>query len=110
MDQQIRTPFTELVGVRHPVVQTGMGWVSGARLVSGTANAGGLGILASATMSYEELEKAIVEVKGRTVKVTGPRGSLERSFDHRVAQPRGVKCGVFCQNGSDRVDLKRPFC
>ncbi|MGB0190187.1 MAG: NAD(P)H-dependent flavin oxidoreductase [Nocardioides sp.] len=43
-----------------------MGWVSGARLVSGTANAGGLGILASATMSYEELEKAIVEVKGRT--------------------------------------------
>ena len=66
MDQQIRTPFTELVGVRHPVVQTGMGWVSGARLVSGTANAGGLGILASATMSYEELEKAIVEVKGRT--------------------------------------------
>ena len=66
IEQQIRTPFTDLVGVRHPVVQTGMGWVSGARLVSGTANAGGLGILASATMSYEELEKAIVEVKGRT--------------------------------------------
>ncbi|MEC9052174.1 MAG: nitronate monooxygenase, partial [Actinomycetota bacterium] len=66
IEQQIRTPFTDLVGVRHPVVQTGMGWVSGARLVSGTANAGGLGILASATMSYEELERAIVEVKGRT--------------------------------------------
>jgi NAD(P)H-dependent flavin oxidoreductase YrpB (nitropropane dioxygenase family) len=66
IEQRIRTPFTDLVGVRHPVVQTGMGWVSGARLVSGTANAGGLGILASATMSYEELEKAIVEVKGRT--------------------------------------------
>jgi NAD(P)H-dependent flavin oxidoreductase YrpB (nitropropane dioxygenase family) len=64
--QLIRTPFTDLVGVRHPVVQTGMGWVSGPRLVSATANAGGLGILASATMSHEELEKAIVEVKGRT--------------------------------------------
>ncbi len=66
IEQRIRTPFTDLVGVRHPVVQTGMGWVSGARLVSGTANAGGLGILASATMTYEELDRAIVEVKGRT--------------------------------------------
>jgi NAD(P)H-dependent flavin oxidoreductase YrpB (nitropropane dioxygenase family) len=66
IDQVLATPFTELTGVRHPVVQTGMGWVSGPRLVVGTANAGGLGILASATMTFEELEKAIVEVKGRT--------------------------------------------
>jgi len=66
VEQLLKTPFTELTGVRHPVVQTGMGWVSGPRLVVGTANAGGLGILASATMTFEELEKAIVEVKGRT--------------------------------------------
>ncbi|TIC80664.1 nitronate monooxygenase [Nocardioides sp. GY 10113] len=64
--QLLRTPFTDLVGVLHPVVQTGMGWVSGPRLVSGTANAGGLGILASATMTFDELEKAIIEVKSRT--------------------------------------------
>ncbi|HET7532630.1 MAG TPA: nitronate monooxygenase [Nocardioidaceae bacterium] len=66
IDQLIRTPFTELVGVRHPVVQTGMGWVAGPRLVTATANAGGLGILASATMSYDELAAAIREVKERT--------------------------------------------
>lgn len=65
-EQQLRTPLTDLVGIRHPVVQTGMGWVAGPRLVSGTANAGGLGILASATMTIGELEQAIVEVKGRT--------------------------------------------
>ncbi|WP_141013170.1 NAD(P)H-dependent flavin oxidoreductase [Nocardioides sambongensis] len=64
--QALRTPFTDLVGVPHPIVQTGMGWVSGPRLVSGTANAGGLGILASATMTFAELEKAIIEVKSRT--------------------------------------------
>jgi len=64
--QLLRTPLTDLVGVRHPVVQTGMGWVAGPRLVSATANAGGLGILASATMKTDELEKAIVEVQGRT--------------------------------------------
>lgn len=66
IEQLLRTPLTELVGVRHPVVQTGMGWVSGPRLVSGTANAGGLGIIASATMTIAELERAIVKVKERT--------------------------------------------
>ena len=64
--QQLRTRLTELTGVRHPVVQTGMGWVAGPRLVSGTANAGGLGILAGATMTLTELEQAIIEVRGRT--------------------------------------------
>jgi len=71
IDQLLRTPLTELTGVRHPVVQTGMGWVSGPRLVTGTANAGGLGILASATMTYDELERAIVEVKQRTERPFG---------------------------------------
>ena len=52
---RLRTPLTELVGIEHPVVQTGMGWVAGARLVAATSNAGGLGILASATMTLDEL-------------------------------------------------------
>ncbi|MFF3640839.1 NAD(P)H-dependent flavin oxidoreductase [Streptomyces sp. NPDC002564] len=60
------TPLTALVGVRHPIVQTGMGWVAGPRLVSATANAGALGILASATMTVEQLRTAVREVKSRT--------------------------------------------
>ena len=63
---RLRTPLTDLVGVEHPVVQTGMGWVAGARLVSATANAGGLGILASATMTLDELATAITKVKAAT--------------------------------------------
>lgn len=62
----IETALTRLVGVRHPVVQTGMGWVSGPRLTAATAEAGGLGILGSATMTYEQLEAAIRETKTRT--------------------------------------------
>ncbi len=98
IDQLIRTPFTDLVGVRHPVVQTGMGWVSGARLVSGTANAGGLGILASATMSLAELEAAIVEVKGRTdqpfgVNLRADAGDAEARCDLLVEH--GVKVASF---------------
>ena len=60
------TALTRLVGVRHPIVQTGMGWVAGPRLVSATADAGALGILASATMSPERLRSAVREVASRT--------------------------------------------
>jgi NAD(P)H-dependent flavin oxidoreductase YrpB (nitropropane dioxygenase family) len=56
----------ERVGLRVPLVQTGMGWVAGPRLVAATCAAGGLGILASATMTVEELATAIAEVRSRT--------------------------------------------
>lgn len=65
-DARIETPLTRLVGVRHPLVQTGMGWVAGPRLVSAAADAGALGILASATMTVEQLRAAIREVASRT--------------------------------------------
>jgi len=92
IEQLLRTPLTDLVGVRHPVVQTGMGWVAGPRLVSGTANAGGLGILASATMTLEELEKAIVEVKARTDNPFGVnlRADAGDAID---------RCGLLIEHG-----------
>ncbi|MFD3585137.1 NAD(P)H-dependent flavin oxidoreductase [Streptomyces sp. NPDC058683] len=62
----METALTRLVGVRYPIVQTGMGWVAGPRLVSATANAGALGILASATMTLDQLRAAIAEVRCRT--------------------------------------------
>ena len=83
----LATELTRLVGVRHPVVQTGMGWVAGPRLVSATANAGGLGIIASATMTLEELAAAIVETKRRT------------------DNPFGVNLRSDASDAIDRVDL-----
>lgn len=62
----LRTRLCELVGVRYPVVQTGMGWVAGPRLASAASEAGALGILASATMSLDQLKNAIAEVQSRT--------------------------------------------
>jgi NAD(P)H-dependent flavin oxidoreductase YrpB (nitropropane dioxygenase family) len=62
----IGTRLTGLLGIRHPVVQAAMGYVSGPRLAAATSSAGGLGQLASATMSLAELEAAIAETAGRT--------------------------------------------
>ena len=35
-DRRLHTAFCDLVGVRYPIIQTGMGWVSGSRPVSYT--------------------------------------------------------------------------
>ncbi|HEY2639223.1 MAG TPA: nitronate monooxygenase [Streptosporangiaceae bacterium] len=62
----IKTRLTELTGIRYPIVQTGMGYVAGARLAAATARAGGLGIIGSATMTLDALRIAVAEVKART--------------------------------------------
>jgi NAD(P)H-dependent flavin oxidoreductase YrpB (nitropropane dioxygenase family) len=62
----IRTRLTELLGTRCPIVQAAMGYVSGARLAAAVSQAGGLGLIASATMSPAELRSAIKQVKDRT--------------------------------------------
>ncbi|MEI7517616.1 MAG: (3aS,4S,5R,7aS)-5-hydroxy-7a-methyl-1-oxo-octahydro-1H-indene-4-carboxyl-CoA dehydrogenase [Mycobacteriaceae bacterium] len=84
---RIQTALTRMVGIEHPVVQTGMGWVAGARLVSATANAGGLGILAAATMTIDELATAITKVKAATDR------------------PFGVNIRADAADAGDRVDL-----
>lgn len=62
----LTTRLTELVGIRYPIVQTGMGWVATPQLAAATSAAGGLGILAAATMSLDELRRAVKEVRERT--------------------------------------------
>ncbi|HEX6422136.1 MAG TPA: nitronate monooxygenase [Acidimicrobiales bacterium] len=62
----LRTRFCELVGCRLPIVQTGMGWVSGASLTAATSAAGGFGILAAVTMTAEQQDEAVRAVAART--------------------------------------------
>ncbi len=66
MNDTLQTAACALFGIRYPIVQTGMGYVAGARLAAATSEAGGLGIIASATLNYDELETAIHKVKERT--------------------------------------------
>ncbi|MFG2024461.1 NAD(P)H-dependent flavin oxidoreductase [Streptomyces sp. NPDC048825] len=94
----METALTKLVGVRHPIVQTGMGWVAGPRLVSASANAGALGILASATMTVEELRGAVREVKSRTdapfgVNLRADAGDARERV--RIIIDEGVKVASF---------------
>jgi NAD(P)H-dependent flavin oxidoreductase YrpB (nitropropane dioxygenase family) len=83
----LHTPICDLFRVDVPIVQTGMGWVAGPRLVSATAEAGALGILASATMTYAQLASAIREVKARTDR------------------PFGVNLRADAEDATERVEL-----
>ncbi|MGW1779685.1 NAD(P)H-dependent flavin oxidoreductase [Streptomyces sp. NPDC002143] len=92
------TALTRLVGVRHPIVQTGMGWVAGPRLVSATANAGALGILASATMTLDQLRSAVREVRSRTGAPFGVnlRADAADAGDRvRIILDEGVRVASF---------------
>ncbi|WP_405976640.1 nitronate monooxygenase [Streptomyces sp. NBC_00988] len=94
----METALTRLVGVRHPIVQTGMGWVAGPRLVSATANAGALGILASATMTTDRLRDAVREVKSRTREPFGVnlRADATDAGDRvRIIIEEGVRVASF---------------
>jgi|SRR5579875_188141 len=96
----LRTRLCELVGVRYPIVQTGMGWVAGPRLVAATANAGALGILASATMTFDQLRAAVAEVKAKTAAPFGVnmRTDAPDVVDRvRLLVEEGVRVASFAQ-------------
>ena len=102
----LRTPICGLFGVDYPIVQTGMGWVSTPELTAATANAGGLGILASGTLTLAETDAAI----GRIAELTGrPFGVNMRGDAPDVADRakllvrHGVRVASFALAPSERV-------
>src|SRR4051794_4178626 len=97
---RLHTRLCDLAGVRYPIVQTGMGWVAGASLTSATAEAGGGGIIASATMDLKQLRRAVGEVKSRTTKPFGVnlRADASDVKDRiRLMRDEGVKIASFAQ-------------
>ncbi|MBN9792604.1 MULTISPECIES: nitronate monooxygenase family protein [unclassified Pseudonocardia] len=68
----LRTRFTEVFGVEHPVVQGGMQWVGRAELVAAVAEAGGLGFLTALTQpTPEDLAREIARCRELTDKPFG---------------------------------------
>jgi nitronate monooxygenase len=68
----MKTRFTEMFGVEHPIAQGGMQWVGRAELVSAVANAGGLGFLTALTQpTPEALSREIARTRSMTDKPFG---------------------------------------
>ncbi|HIM66679.1 MAG TPA: nitronate monooxygenase, partial [Acidimicrobiia bacterium] len=89
-ETRLHTRFCGLVGVRYPIVQTGMGWVSGPALTAATADAGGLGILAAAPLTFDQMVVAVDDVRGATdapfgVNLRTDSDDVERRVEHLIA-------------------------
>jgi nitronate monooxygenase len=68
----LKTRFTELLGIEHPIVQGGMQWVGRAELASAVSNAGGLGILTGLTQpTPQALKDEIARCRQMTSKPFG---------------------------------------
>ena len=94
----LHTRACELFGVRYPIVQTGMGYVSDAGLTAATAEAGALGILSAALLSHDELAVAIKAVRARTdrpfgVNIRADQPDVERRID--LLATTGVQVASF---------------
>jgi nitronate monooxygenase len=68
----LKTRFTEMFGIEHPIVQGGMQWVGRAELVSAVANAGALGFITALTQpTPDDLRKEIARCREMTDKPFG---------------------------------------
>ncbi len=102
----LRTVICDLFGVRYPIAAAGMGWVSTPELTAAAANAGGLGILASGTLTVAETEAAI----GRTRELTAApfgvniRGDAPDLPDRaKLLTRNGVRVASFALAPKERV-------
>jgi nitronate monooxygenase len=67
MEQVFKTKITEMLGIRHPVIQGGMMWMANPEFVSAVSNSGALGIMTALSYdSPEELAAAISKTRTLT--------------------------------------------
>ena len=71
MPPALHTEICDLLGIRYPIIQTGMGWVAKPELVAAVSNAGAIGFLAAATIPPREVEAEIEAIKKLTDKPFG---------------------------------------
>lgn len=67
----LKTPLTEALGCRIPVIQTAMGWIAKPELVAATSNAGAFGFLAAAVMTPQEAKDEIARLRDMTQHAFG---------------------------------------
>jgi len=72
----MKTRITEMVGIKVPIVLSGMSWISTPKMVAAVSNAGGLGILATGPLNAAQTREAIREIRKLTDKPFGANASL----------------------------------
>ena len=101
--------ITKLFGIKYPIIQAGMVWVSGYKLAAAVSNSGGLGLIGAGSMYPDVLREHIQKCKRATNKPFGVNlplfyPDLEQVFNIIVEE--GVKI-VFTSAGNPKLLTKR---
>jgi NAD(P)H-dependent flavin oxidoreductase YrpB (nitropropane dioxygenase family) len=102
----LHTKICDLLDIRYPIIQTGMGWVATPELVAGASNAGAIGFLAAATIPPNEVEAEIEKVKKLTEKSFGVNFLMDAPGADVIAEAiirQGVKAAGY--NRAPSADL-----
>ncbi|KAK6361288.1 hypothetical protein TWF730_005023 [Orbilia blumenaviensis] len=63
MEQQIKTPLTDLLGIKHPILLAGMARTSSSELAAAVSNAGGLGTVGGLGYTPAQLLEIVTNLK-----------------------------------------------
>jgi enoyl-[acyl-carrier protein] reductase II len=67
----LQTPVCEILGIEYPIIQAGMGFIARSELAAAVSQAGGLGMIGSASLSPDELRAEIRKVREQTDRPFG---------------------------------------
>ena len=79
--------ITQVLGIKYPIIQGGMAWISEAKLASAVSNAGGAGIISSG---------------GRTTEYVKEQIRLARTLTDK---PFGVNVMLMAPNKEEIIDV-----
>ncbi|KAI9003431.1 2-nitropropane dioxygenase [Hyaloraphidium curvatum] len=72
--ETIRTPLTDLFGIKVPIMLAGMGNVAGPELAAAVTNAGGIGVIGGVSFAPDMLRRNIKELKSYLEDKNAPWG------------------------------------
>ena len=82
----ISTPICDMLGIRYPIFQGGMAWISDGKLAGAVSEAGGLGIISAMNANAEYLREQIKIARELTDKPFGVNIMLMSPFADEVAK------------------------
>ena len=82
----MNTKITQLLGIKYPIIQAGMVWVSGWKLASAVSNSGGLGLIGAGSMKPDLLKEHLQKCSAATDKPFGVNIPLLRKDANDLVQ------------------------
>ncbi len=82
----IKTAFTELLGVQHPIALAGMGGGTSPELVAAVSNAGGLGIMGATDLEAEKLPGLMAAIREKTDRPFGMNLLLHGADEDQIRE------------------------